>query len=59
MYRIPITSSERIHTASTQYNQIEGKVKDATAYRKEVLKEIEKYVIKQNPTDIIVIGDIN
>ena len=43
-----------------QYNSIERKTKDTEFYRKEILKEIEQYIAKQNDiNNIIIMGNYN
>ena len=43
-----------------QYNQSDAKIKNATQYRKQILKKIEEYVVKQEHiNNIIVVGNLN
>ena len=60
LYRLLTIIPSGVYNALAQYNTIEGKVKDTGEYWKEVLKEIQQYIINQTEiNDIIIIGDYN
>ena len=49
-----------VYSALKQYNQIDGKVKNATKYRKEILTKIKQYIEEQiQINDIFIAGDFN
>ena len=60
VYRIPASSAQGPRCSLTQYNVVEGKVKSATEYRKEIFKQIKQHVNKQHDIDdLIIAGDLN
>ena len=58
-YRMPVTSSDGIHTNKAQLNQKNKYVKTTITHREEMLKDITRYVQSVQANDIIIAGNLN
>ena len=60
IYHLPSSISNRNKCSLTQYNLIDGKAKKPSQYRKEILRDIKKYVEEnEDIEDTILAGDFN
>ena len=59
VYRI-LNCTGGVYSTLSQYNQADGKIKNAAKYRKELLSKIEEYIASQQQiNDILIAGNFN